>query len=58
MSCLERGCNDMNDADYPYMEKEEYIAELQKALSGIETYKVRYFYIFTMAKLGLIPSEI
>lgn len=45
----------MSDADYPYMEKEEYIAELQKVLSGIETYKVRYFYIFTMVKLGLLP---
>lgn len=45
----------MNDVTYPYMEKEEYIAELQKALSAVETYKVRYFYIFTMVKLGLTP---
>lgn len=40
---------------YPCMEKEEYIAELQKVLSEAETYKVRYFYIFTMAKLGILP---
>ena len=45
----------MNDVTYPHMEKEEYIAELQKALSAAETYKVRYFYIFTMVKLGLLP---
>ena len=45
----------MNDVNYPYMEKEEYIAELQKVLSEAETYEVRYFYIFTMAKLGLMP---
>lgn len=45
----------MNDVTYPRMEKEEYIVELQKALSAVETYKVRYFYIFTMVKLGLLP---
>ena len=39
--------------NYPELTKEEYIAELQKTLSGIETYKVRYFYIFIMAKLGI-----
>lgn len=40
---------------YPRMEKEEYIKEMQKTLSGIETYKVRYFYIFIMTKLGMMP---
>ena len=45
----------MSNANYPYMKKEEYIAELQKALSAVETYKVRYFYIFTMVKLGVLP---
>lgn len=45
----------MSDANYPHMEKEEYIAELQKVLSEAETYEVRYFYIFTMAKLGILP---
>lgn len=39
----------------PNKTKEEYIAELQDTLSKLETYKVRYFYIFTMAKLGVIP---
>ena len=34
--------------------KDEYIEEIQKTLSGIETYKVRYFYVFIMAKLGLM----
>lgn len=44
-------------SDCPDKTKEEYISELQETLSGIETYKVRYFYIFTMAKLGLIPCR-
>lgn len=39
----------------PNKTKEEYIAELQDTLSKLETYKVRYFYIFTMVKLGVIP---
>lgn len=43
-------------SDCPVKTKAEYIAELQEILSKVETYKVRYFYIFTMAKLGLIPS--
>lgn len=44
-------------SDCPDKTKEEYITELQKVLSKEETYKVKYFYIFTMAKLGLIPSQ-
>lgn len=36
--------------------KEQYIKELSETLSQLETYKVRYFYIFTMAKLGLIDD--
>lgn len=39
--------------NYPELTKEEYIAELQKTLSEIETYKVRYFYSFIMTKLGI-----
>ena len=41
--------------DCPCKTKEEYITELQDTLSKLETYKVRYFYLFTMAKLGVIP---
>ena len=40
----------------PVKEKEEYIAELMDVLSKIETYKVRWFYRFIMAKLGLLPD--
>lgn len=45
------------NSDFPELTKEEYIAELQEVLSEIETYKVRYFYIFTMAKLGINRKE-
>lgn len=38
------------------LSKEQYIKELSETLSQLETYKVRYFYIFTMAKLGLIDD--
>lgn len=41
----------------PEKTKEEYIDELQAVFSKIETYKVRWFYIFTMAKLGLLNNE-
>ena len=41
--------------DCPDKTKEEYITELQETFSKLDTYKVRYFYIFTMAKLGMIP---
>ena len=46
----------MGNSNYPELTKEEYIAELQQVLSEIETYKVRYFYIFTLAKLGIEPK--
>lgn len=45
----------VNTYQCPNMTKEEYLAEMQKALSTVETYKVRYFYIFTMVKLGILP---
>lgn len=40
-------------SDYQMLTKEEYIAELQEVLSKVETYKVRWFYRFIMAKLGI-----
>lgn len=43
-------------SDYPRLTKEEYIAELQKVLSKEEPYKVRWFYVFIMAKLGIEPK--
>lgn len=43
-------------SDYPDKTKEEYIAELQEVLSETDTKKVRYFYIFTLAKLGIQPK--
>lgn len=46
----------LKKSDYPDKTKEEYIADLQEIFSGIETYKVRYFYIFTLAKLGIQPK--
>lgn len=45
----------VNKKDCPDKTKEEYITELQETFSKLDTYKVRYFYIFTMAKLGMIP---
>ncbi len=48
----------VKSSDYPDKAKEEYIEELEKVLSTIETYKVRYFYIFTMAKLGIKPNNV
>lgn len=45
----------VNRENCPNKTKEEYIAELQETFSKLETYKVRYFYMFTMAKLGVIP---
>lgn len=43
----------MKAKDYPHKKKEEYLEEIQTALSAIETYKVRFFYIFIMARLEL-----
>jgi len=39
--------------DYPEKTKEEYLAELQEVLLKMDVCKVRYFYIFIMAKLGV-----
>jgi hypothetical protein len=39
-------------ADCEGFTKEDYIARLSEVFSTIETYKVRYFYLFTMGKLG------
>lgn len=36
--------------------KEDYLTKLNEVFSNIETYKVRYFYNFTMAKLEMIPD--
>ena len=43
----------MKAKNYPHKKKEEYLEEIQTVLSEVETYKVRYFYIFIMAKLEL-----
>ena len=43
----------MKAKDYPHKKKEEYLEEIQTALSAVETYKVRYFYIFILEKLKM-----
>lgn len=43
----------VRNSKYPEKTKEEYMEEIQEVFSKVETYKVRYFYIFIMVKLGI-----
>ena len=49
----ERKSVSIKKCDYPEKTKEQYMEEIQEVFARVETYKVRYFYIFIMAKLGI-----
>lgn len=52
---FQRNADKFVDGEHYYLLKGQ---DLEKVLSTIETYKVRYFYIFTMAKLGIKPNNV
>lgn len=45
----------MKENEYPT--KEQYIKEIIEALADIDTYKVRYFHTFILAKLELMNKK-